>query len=88
MDKQLFLRLMTKAKPGVTKIKVISDLDANTACNTADDMESFKGEYLTVTSTFGSSFIVKEDSQQFYWQYQHIEKIIIIPKRLRRKNGV
>lgn len=88
MDRQLFLSLLYKAIPGVTKIKVISDLDANVVENTADFMESFKGEYLTVTRTCGSSFIVKEDSQQFYWQYQHIEKVIIIPKRLRRKNAV
>lgn len=88
MDRQLFLSLLPKAIPGVTKIKVIPDLAANVVDNTANDMESFKGEYLTVTRTFGSSFTVKEDSQQFYWQYQHIEKIIIIPKRLRRKNEV
>ena len=88
MDRQLFLRLMTKAIPGVTKIKVISDLDANVVDNTANNMESFKGEYLTVTSTFGYSFVVKEDLRQFYWQHQHIEKVVIIPKRLRRKNGV
>lgn len=88
MDKQLFLRLMAKAIPGVTKIKVISNLDANVVYNTADYMESFKGEYLTVISTSSSSFKVKEDFQQYCWQYQHIEKVIIIPKHLRRKNGV
>ena len=88
MDKQLFLSLLSKAIPGVTKIKVLSDLDANVVDNTADYMESFKGDYLTVFSTLGSGFRVKEDFQQYCWQYQHIEKIIIIPKRLRRKNGI
>ena len=88
MDRQLFLKLLPKAVPGVTKIKVISDLDANVVDNTADDMEMFKGEYLTVISTLCSSFKVKEDFQQYCWQYQHIEKVIIIPKRLRRKNEI
>lgn len=88
MDRQLFLSLLTKAIPGVTKIKVISDLNANVVDNTDDFMEMFKGEYLTVISTLGSSFKVKEDFKQYYWQYQHIEKVIIIPKRLRRKNGI
>ena len=88
MDRQLFLSLLPKAIPGVTKIKVISDLDANVIDNTADFMEMFKGEYLTVISTMNSGFRVKEDFRQYCWQYQHIEKIIIITKRLRRKNGI
>lgn len=79
---------MPKVIPGVTKIKVIPDLDADVVDNTADDMESFKGEYLTVIGTNYSSFKVKEDFQQYCWQYQHIEKVIIIPKHLRRKNGI
>lgn len=88
MDRQLFLSLLPKAIPGVTKIKVIPDLDADVIGNTHDDMENFKEQYLTVISILSYSFKVKEDFQQYWWQHQHIEKIIITPKRLRRKNGI
>jgi hypothetical protein len=74
MNREMLQQLLAKAKPG-WRIKVDPNLSVATG-NTHPNMVQYKGKLLSITYINRYYVYVKEDNEDFSWDYHHIVGVI------------
>ena len=82
MTRERLEQLLAKAKPG-WYIRVDPNLSTATG-NTHSNMVQYKGKLLSMTNINRYYVFVKEDNENFSWDYHHIVEVIP-PILLKRK---